>query len=90
MKDIKDIKSIKNVEEIKCHCCGVCCEILSISSLNKPANTRCDNLLDDGRCGNYEGRATVCIEYKADELCYLISSLSDEDKIKVFKAVYGE
>jgi len=84
------MKEIKNIKDIECHCCGVCCEILSISSLNKPANQRCDNLLDDGRCADYESRAKVCVDYKADELCYLISSLNYEDKVKVFKAVYGE
>ena len=75
---------------IDCHICGICCEFLSISSLNKQADVRCEFLMDDNKCSDYKNRPIVCREYKADLLCYFISSLDHDEQVKIFKSVYGD
>ena len=78
--------SVKN--RIECQKCGVCCYFFDISTLKKPALTKCKHLSDDGLCQIYDSRPTVCREFIPDEICVLISTLSFEDKIKVLKKIY--
>lgn len=75
---------------ISCHMCGSCCVVYSISSLKKAGGVPCRHLLPDGRCGDYNNRPQVCRDFKADALCELISTLSDENKRRVLKKVYME
>lgn len=49
--------------------CGACCVAPSISSLNKPANVRCEHLSEQNLCllfGKPE-RPQVCVDFKATE-----------------------
>jgi hypothetical protein len=72
-----------------CLKCGVCCIFFDISSLNKKGNTPCAFLdINSGRCNNYENRPNVCRDFKADEICYLLSTLSLEDKLYILAKIY--
>lgn len=77
-------------KKIVCKMCGVCCTAYSISSLNKPAGIKCNEQLDDGKCGNYENRPQVCKDFKADDFCILISTLTFKEKLYIIGKVYGE
>lgn len=79
-----------NKKEVLCNMCGVCCTAYSISTLNKPAGVTCSKQLKDGKCGDYENRPQVCRDFKADDFCILISTLSFEEKLYIIKKVYGE
>ena len=54
--------------------CGACCIAPSISSPipgmpgGKPAGVKCIHLREDYRCGIYEQRPKVCIDFQAEEL----------------------
>lgn len=75
-------------KETGCYKCGACCIAYSISSLNKPAGIRCKNLLDNGKCDDYDNRPQVCRDFKADNLCALLKPLPLEEKLKIIKEVY--
>ena len=75
-------------KEIECDMCGVCCEAYSISSLNKKAGEKCLKLQDNGKCSDYENRPKVCRDFKADNFCMLLTTLSKKDKLKVIKEVF--
>lgn len=76
-------------EKIDCLACGACCIAYSISTLKKPSGTACTHLRDDGKCGDYENRPHVCRAFQADEICILISTLTQEEKVRVIQAIYG-
>ncbi len=86
----KDKEGMVGKIEIDCHICGMCCEFMSISSLKKEIDVRCEYLEKDNKCSDYENRPKVCREYKADLLCYFISSLDHDEQVKIFKSVYGD
>lgn len=81
---------MSNKSKVNCMMCGICCTAYSISSLKKPAGVTCSKQLSDGRCGDYENRPQVCRDFKADDFCVLISTLTREEKLQVIKKVYGE
>lgn len=74
---------------IECLMCGACCTAYSISSLDKPAGKACVHLMDDKKCDDYDNRPQVCRDFKADKLCILLSTLGDEERLKVIKQIYG-
>lgn len=76
------------MSEIECYMCGACCIAYSISTLNKAAGVPCVNLMEDGRCGDYENRPQVCRGFKPDELCVIISLLPKTEKVKIITGVY--
>ena len=74
---------------MKCLKCGSCCIFFDVSTLNKKANEPCKFLdIPTGKCNNYEDRPEVCRNFKADEICYLISSLNLESKLFILSKVY--
>lgn len=76
---------------LKCLKCGICCIFFDISTLNKKANVPCVFLdINTGKCNNYEKRPDACRDFKADEICYLISSLNSEEKLYILSKVYGQ
>lgn len=79
-----------NNRKTDCLMCGICCTAYSISTLNKPAGITCQKQLPDGRCGDYENRPQVCRDFKADDFCVLISTLTREEKLRVIEKVYGK
>lgn len=75
--------------KIDCLMCGTCCTAFDIKEINKNAGERCRYLSDDKKCTIYENRPWGgCKGYQPDELCVLVDSLSDEDKVKVFRKIY--
>lgn len=75
--------------KIDCLMCGACCTAFDIKEIDKKAGERCKHLSVDNLCGIYENRPWGCKGYKPDELCVLISTLSDEDKVRVYRNIYG-
>lgn len=76
------------MNKTECMMCGTCCTAYSISSLNKKAGEPCIYLLSDGKCSNYENRPQVCKDFKPDNLCYFLSSLSMQERVEVIKELY--
>lgn len=77
------------VTSLRCLKCGTCCIFFDISTLNKKAKEPCHFLdINTGKCNNYEKRPTVCRDFQADEICYLISSLNREEKLYILSKVY--
>jgi Fe-S-cluster containining protein len=75
---------------LKCLQCGICCIFFDITSLNKKAFEPCQFLnINTGKCNNYKKRPDVCRDFKADEICYLISSLNKEEKLYILSKVYN-
>lgn len=75
--------------EIECLKCGACCTAFDISELKKEAGVRCENLTPENTCGIYETRPWGCKGYKPDELCVLFSTLNMEERITLFRKIYG-
>jgi len=55
---------------VECRRCGACCIALSISSLNKPAGTRCAYLTEENLCSLWgkPERPAVCSAFRPDPL----------------------
>ncbi|MCD8567600.1 MAG: YkgJ family cysteine cluster protein [Geovibrio sp.] len=75
--------------EIKCLMCGTCCIAFDISVLGKEAGVPCAHLTADKKCGIYEDRPWGCKGYKPDELCVLFSTLSEEERVRLLRKIYG-
>lgn len=69
--------------------CGVCCTVFDVAHINKKQGERCRHLDENNLCKIHETKPWACSGVQPDELCVLISDLSEEDKIKVVKKVYG-
>lgn len=76
-------------KKIECLMCGSCCVAFDIKALNKEAGVPCVHLTSDNKCGIYEDRPWGCKGYKPDELCVLFSTLSHEDRVKLYRKIYG-
>jgi Fe-S-cluster containining protein len=74
--------------EIKCLMCGTCCTAFDISEIGKKAGERCSHLSPENMCTIYENRPWGCRGYRPDELCVLVSTLDDEQKVRVFRKIY--
>lgn len=75
-------------EKIDCLLCGTCCTAFDIKEIDKKAGERCKHLSAENLCRIYETRPWGCKGYKPDELCVLVSTLKDEDKVKVYRSIY--
>lgn len=75
-------------KEIDCSICGLCCIAYSISTLNKKAGERCIHLNSDNKCNIYNERPLVCRQFKADNLCVFLSTLSRDEQINIIKEMY--
>lgn len=66
--------------------CGACCIAPSISSLNKPAGTRCEHLSNDNLCNlfNKKERPKVCSDFKA---CQWICGQGAESALTILTAL---
>ncbi len=69
--------------------CGTCCTAFDIKEIDKKAGERCRYLSADNLCTIYDKRPWGCKGYRPDELCVLVSTLKDEDKVKVYRNIYG-
>ncbi|MCD8491939.1 MAG: YkgJ family cysteine cluster protein [Geovibrio sp.] len=69
--------------------CGTCCIAFDISVLGKEAGVPCAHLTADKKCGIYEDRPWGCKGYKPDELCVLFSTLSEEERVRLLRKIYG-
>ena len=58
----------------KCGSCQVCCELVEVEDLNKPAHTRCNHQCESG-CNIYPTRPEGCKLYACS---YLEGTLNDE------------
>ncbi|MDA9556810.1 YkgJ family cysteine cluster protein [Vibrio sp.] len=67
--------------------CGACCIAPSISSLNKPANVRCQYLNDENLCSIFgkKERPAVCHQFKAEH-----SICGDTNKEAMDNLIYLE
>ncbi|PLX67528.1 MAG: zinc/iron-chelating domain-containing protein [Denitrovibrio sp.] len=74
--------------KIDCLMCGTCCTAFDIKEIDKKAGERCKYLSADNKCTIYEKRPWGCKGYKPDELCVLVDSLDDEQKVRVFRNIY--
>ncbi len=74
---------------IDCLLCGTCCTAFDIKEIDKKAGERCRYLSVENLCTIYEKRPWGCKGYKPDELCVLVSTLKDEDKVTVYRNIYG-
>jgi len=74
--------------KIECLKCGTCCIAFDIKEIGKKAGERCRYLSDDKTCAIYEKRPWGCRGYRPDELCVLVSTLTDEQKVQVFRNIY--
>ena len=43
-----------------CGACGMCCKVLHISELEKPAGVWCGHFKKGSGCGDYAGRPSAC------------------------------
>ena len=69
--------------------CGTCCIAYSISSLDKASGVECRHLR--GKiCDDYNNRPEVCRDFKADELCYFISDLEQDERVSIIRNIFGE
>jgi Fe-S-cluster containining protein len=75
--------------ENRCLLCGACCIAFDIKEINKKAGEPCVHLTAERKCGIYEKRPWGCKGYKPDELCVLFSSLSEEDRVRLLRRIYG-
>ncbi|TCK62151.1 YkgJ family cysteine cluster protein [Seleniivibrio woodruffii] len=73
---------------VDCLLCGTCCTAFDIKEIDKKAGERCRFLSPENLCTIYEKRPWGCKGYKPDELCVLVSTLKDEEKVKVFRNIY--
>lgn len=74
--------------KIDCIRCGTCRTAFDIKEIDKKAGERCRHLSADNLCGIYEKRPWGCDGYKPDELCVLVDTLDDGQKVSVFRKVY--
>lgn len=74
--------------KIECLMCGTCCTAFDIKEIGKAAGERCRHLTGDNKCGIYEDRPWGCRGYRPDELCVLVDSLDDEQKVEVYRKIY--
>ncbi|MDY6821332.1 MAG: YkgJ family cysteine cluster protein [Deferribacterota bacterium] len=82
--------SYNKTNDLKCLKCGACCIFYSISKLNKKSMKPCKYLdVETGLCKIYKNRPEVCSDFKADEICYLISSLQLDEKLYILKKIYS-
>lgn len=68
--------------------CGTCCTAFDIKEIGKLAGERCRYLTEDKKCSIYEKRPWGCKGYQPDELCVLVDTLSDEQKVEIFRKIY--
>ena len=62
----------------ECGECALCCTVLRVDELEKPARVACDKLRRDGPgCSIYETRPRICRSYKC---AWLQGSFGDEDR----------
>ena len=61
-----------------CGDCALCCSVLRVDELDKPARTPCQQLRSDGPgCSIYSTRPAICRDYKC---AWLLGSFGDEDR----------
>lgn len=61
-----------------CGDCALCCTVLRVDELKKPARVACTELRDDGPgCSIYPTRPRICRDYKC---AWLLGSFGDEDR----------
>ena len=74
--------------ERSCGSCGLCCKVLDIDELSKPANRWCSHFAKGGGCTIYGSRPGVCREFQ----CLWLTSpgLGEEWKPNVAKFVLLE
>lgn len=65
-----------------CGACGMCCKVLHISELEKPAGVWCGHFRKGGGCGDYAGRPGACRGF----LCLWITSEKLDDAWRPDKA----
>jgi len=75
-------------KKIECQLCGTCCIAFDIKEIDKKAGERCKYLSEDNLCTIYETRPWGCKGYKPDELCILVSTLTDEQKVAIYRKIY--
>lgn len=62
---------LKQVEKT-CGNCDVCCNILEVRELNKPAFCNCKDRADHGGCGVYDTRPSICRDWSCAYILNLI------------------
>ncbi|MDG2307543.1 MAG: hypothetical protein P8R42_23395 [Candidatus Binatia bacterium] len=61
-----------------CGSCDLCCTVLRVDELEKPARVSCEKLRADGDgCSIYATRPSICRTYKC---AWLLGSLGDDDR----------
>ena len=65
-----------------CGTCGMCCKVLHISELEKPAGVWCGHFKKGSGCGDYAGRPSACRGF----LCLWITSEKLDDAWRPDKA----
>lgn len=62
--------------ENRCGSCSMCCKLMGIKELNKPAGEWCQHVCKGKGCSIYEDRPLSCVEYK----CLWLMSQDEEFK----------
>jgi Fe-S-cluster containining protein len=73
----------------QCRQCGTCCVAPDISTLGKPAGTRCRHLAEDLRCSAYAERPAVCRGYRPDEICRQIAAPTLAERVANYCALFN-
>lgn len=73
---------------IECFKCGICCIAADISTLGKPLRVRCQFLTPENLCSIYETRPAVCRSYQPDEVCVLLQSVPEEERVDTYLRIY--
>ena len=69
------MSSPASVPSKSCGACGMCCKVLHISELDKPAGSWCGHFRKGSGCGDYHGRPSAC---RGFECLWLTSERLDD------------
>ncbi|WP_022851239.1 YkgJ family cysteine cluster protein [Limisalsivibrio acetivorans] len=81
--------SARDDSRIECLMCGACCIAFDIKEIGKRAGEPCSHLTSERKCSIYENRPWGCRGYRPDELCVLLSTLDEEERVGIMRRIYG-
>lgn len=55
---------LNSSEERRCGDCGLCCKLLAVDEIGKPAHRWCDHFVPGDGCGIYEARPQACSTFQ--------------------------
>lgn len=74
----------------KCGACDVCCKVMEVPELSKPAHVPCKDKLSSGGCGRYNTRPAACRDWRCMWVGDEVGTLDDRpDKIGGFFWIQG-